>query len=100
MSGFVLTRKALDDLKEIGSYTERNWGRTHRNRYLLMLDQCFHDLASSPLKGRDCGFIRSGYRKYQVGKHLVFYRALALDQIEIVRVLHECMDVEQHLDDG
>ncbi|MBF0461510.1 MAG: type II toxin-antitoxin system RelE/ParE family toxin [Magnetococcales bacterium] len=36
MSGFVLTSKALNDLKEIGRYTEHTWGLEQRNRYLLM----------------------------------------------------------------
>ena len=51
-------------------------------------------LAATPLKGRDCSAIRFGYRKYHVRKHLVLYRILAPNQIEIVRVLHERMDVE------
>lgn len=96
MSGFVLTEKALNDLREIGRYTERTWGREQRNRYLLMLDQCFHNLAAAPQRGRDGRAIRADYRKYQAGKHLIFYRILTPDQIEIVRVLHECMDVEHH----
>ena len=98
MSGFVLTSKALNDLKEIGRYTEHTWGLEQRNRYLSIIDQCFHDLAAAPLKGRDCHAIRSGYRKHQTGRHFVFYRVLASDQIEIVRVLHERMDVERHFD--
>ena len=98
MSGFVLTSKALNDLKEIGRYTERTWGLEQRNHYLLMIDQCFHDLSAAPQRGCDCNVIRSGYRKHQAGRHVVFYRVLASDQIEIVRVLHERMDVERHFD--
>lgn len=94
MSGFVLTNKALNDLKEIGHYTQRMWGREQRNRYLSTLDQCFQDLASAPLMGQECDAIRSGYRKYLAGKHLIFYRILTPDPIEIVRVLHERMDVK------
>ncbi|MEO5331266.1 MAG: type II toxin-antitoxin system RelE/ParE family toxin [Magnetococcus sp. YQC-5] len=98
MSGFVLTNKALQDLKEIGRYTEQTWGLEQRNRYLLLIDQCIRDLVAAPLKGSDCNAIRSGYRKHQIGRHVVFYRVLASDHIEIVRVLHERMDVARHFD--
>jgi toxin ParE1/3/4 len=97
MPGFVLTNKAKADLKSIGRYTADTWGREQRDRYLALLDKCFHELAVNSLKGRDCAAIRPGYRKQGVGRHIVFYRAIAEDCIEIVRVLHERMDVERHL---
>lgn len=96
MPRFVLTNEAKADLKTIGRYTEHRWGREQRNRYLSMLDERFHHLAAHPLKGRDCSDILPGYRKYGAGKHLIFYRLLEPDPIEIVRVLHERMDVERH----
>jgi toxin ParE1/3/4 len=97
MPGFVLTKAAKADLISIGRYTQDKWGVEQRNRYLTMLDRSFHDLAGNPLMGRDCGNISPGYRKHQVGKHLVFYRQRASDLIEIVRILHERMDVEARL---
>jgi len=39
---------------------------------LTALDKAFHALAKDHLKGRDCGEIRDGYRKHQVGKHIVY----------------------------
>lgn len=97
MSAFVLTRKARNDLITIAGYTERTWGREQRNIYLRQLDDAFHFLAQSPLAGRDCAEIRQGYRKLPILAHIIFYRALAVDRIEIVRVLHKSMDVESGL---
>lgn len=97
MPRFVLTRAAKEDLKSIGRYTADTWGREQRNRYLALLDASMHDLADNPRLGRDCGEIRAGYRRYRVGKHVLFYRQLDPDRIEIVRVLHERMDVETRL---
>jgi toxin ParE1/3/4 len=76
MCGFALTRKAKDDLKAIGRYTQATWGREQRNRYLTMLDDKFHTLAANPMQGRDCSAIRDGYRKYEAGKHIIFYRQI------------------------
>jgi len=97
MPDFRLTNAAKEDLKSIGRYTQDTWGAEQRNRYLTLLDGCFHDLAANPLIGRECSDVRPGYRKYRIGKHLVFYRQGEVGWIEIVRILHERMDVETRL---
>jgi toxin ParE1/3/4 len=97
MPGFTLTNKAKADLKVIGLYTQNQWGRVQRDKYLTMLDDCFQQLAVNPLKGKDCSEIRDGYRKISVGSHLIFYRQTSEDAIEIVRVLHGRMDIETRL---
>ena len=97
MPGFVLTNRAKADLKSIGRYTSDTWGREQRNRYLAQLDRSFAQLAANPLKSRDCAGVRPGYRKHGVGQHIVFYHSIADDCIEIVRVLHQRMDLESRL---
>lgn len=99
MPAFRLTKRAKADLKDIGRYTQNTWGREQRNRYLATLDASFHDLAQTPQKGRSCDDIRQGYRKYQVGRHVIFYRQDKAD-IEIIRILHDRMDAETHLTDA
>ena len=100
MPGFSLTNKAMADLKEIGRYTQNQWGREQRDTYLTMLDACFHQLAADSLKGKDCSDIRNGYRKQAAGSHVIFYRQLSEDLIEIVRVLHGRMDIETRLSES
>ncbi|MBX9636050.1 MAG: type II toxin-antitoxin system RelE/ParE family toxin [Nitrosomonas sp.] len=97
MGSFTLTQKARDDMLSIGRYTRKQWGKTQQKRYLIQLDAAFHDLAHNPQIGRVCNDIREGYYKFGVGKHLIFYRHKEKDQIEIVRILHARMDIEQHL---
>lgn len=97
MPSFTLTNMAKADLKDIGRYTLNKWGREQRNHYLSILDACFSQLADNPSNGMDCSEIRSGYRKFNVGSHIIFYRQIISDSIEIVRVLHGHMDVENHL---
>ena len=94
---FVLTAKAVDDLKEIGRYTQKTWGVAQRNKYLQMLDDGFHELADDPQRGLDCRDVREGYRKLKVGRHVIFYRLKQNQLVEIVRVLHEKMDFDTHL---
>jgi toxin ParE1/3/4 len=65
--------------------------------YLKEIDKAFHDLAQMPDMGSKCDYIRPGYRKYSVGKHLLFYRQVNTNDIEIVCILHGRMDVERRL---
>ena len=97
MSRFSLTKQAIEDLREIGRYTQKRWGQDQRRRYLALLDQCFHTLAENPNQGQRCDEIRSGYRKFPSGQHIVFYCEQNTGGIEIIRVLHERMDLDVHL---
>ncbi len=97
MPGFTLTNRAKADLKEIGAYTQAQWGREQRNIYLTMLDSSFHLLALNSLKGTDCSDILKGYRKLKTGSHLIFYHTSSEESIEIVRILHERMEIETKL---
>lgn len=96
MVTFTLTRKAKEDMLAIGRYTRAQWGVTQQNHYLNLLDSAFHDLANKRAIGQPCNEIRENYSKYLAGKHVIFYRQITPDQIEIVRILHGRMDINQH----
>lgn len=97
MPSFILTERALIDLVEIGQYTQTHWGLEQRNNYLTMIDGCFQQLAADPLMGKDCSEIREGYRKMNAGSHVIFYRQKPSGKVEIVRILHGRMDIENKL---
>ena len=94
MPTFTLTNMAKADLKEIANFTQNRWGVNSATQYLQMLDVSFQQLADNPLKGKDCSDIRIGYRKLNIGSHMIFYRQTLADTIDIVRVLHGHMDIE------
>jgi len=94
MATFTLTNAAKNDLKDIARFTQKRWGREQRNKYLKTLDNSFHQLASNPAIGKTCNEIKAGYYKFPTGSHMIFYRKKGALKIQIVRVLHESMDVE------
>jgi toxin ParE1/3/4 len=53
---------------------------------------------SNPTIGRACNDVRPGYRKDAVGSHTLYYRIGSDDVIDVVRVLHQRMDADRHLD--
>ena len=93
MPNFSLTKAAKDDLTDIARFTQKRWGREQRNHYLKTLDDCFHQLSNNPNVGKVCGEVRPGYQKFPTGSHVVYYRSKTNGQVEIVRILHESMDV-------
>lgn len=97
MPDFTLRPKARQDLADIWHYTLDTWGEQQAENYIRDLNDGFYQLVNAPNTGRDCGHIREGYRKYPVGRHVIFYRLVSESDIEIVRILHERMDPEQHL---
>ncbi len=97
MPKFSLTKQALEDLRDIGRYTQERWGREQRRHYLALLDRSFNDLAENPSQGQRCDEIREGYRKFPSARHVIFYRESVGAGIEVVRVLHERMDMGAYL---
>lgn len=97
MKIFELTRKAKEDLRKIAKYTEKSWGRDQRNVYVKQFDDCFHLLAKTPSIGKQCDYIKAGYRKFPQGSYTVFYREGMESKITIIRILHKNMDVESKI---
>lgn len=87
-----LTPRAISDMRQIGRYTERRWGREQRDIYLRALDQRFATLADNPLLGRARPEIAAGYRSLPHGSHLIFYM-IGNDTIDIIGVPHQSMDL-------
>lgn len=93
--GYRLSPLAERDLEEIWSYTARTWSREQADRYHADIVAVIEDLAKRTRTGQAIDDIRSGYFKYAVGQHFVFYR-FATD-LDIVRVLRRRMDVVARL---
>ena len=96
MLELVVRPRARRDLKEIWLYTVQQWGTAQANQYLYALDREIQGLLKFPELGIPYDHIRPGYRSLQVKRHLVFYRRNG-QRLEIVRVLHDAMDVKSHL---
>ena len=91
-----ITPQARSDLKNILKYTQKTWGTEQRVRYKKLLDDALTKIAANPALGKPRQELRLGYYSYHVGRHYIFYRVLD-DGVEVVRVLHDSMDVGQHL---
>ncbi len=85
-----ISLEAEADTDRIAAYTTENWGWVQTDRYLGQLEDSFQLLAKSPSMGSSCDVIQANLRRFEVGKHVVFYRTEP-GGIRIVRVLHQQM---------
>ncbi|MBF0266596.1 MAG: type II toxin-antitoxin system RelE/ParE family toxin [Gammaproteobacteria bacterium] len=95
MATYKVSVRANQDLLDIGLFTEQNWGRAQRNKYLDEIDLQFQKLADNPHLGISYNEIRASYRGQLVGKHIIFYIPYNYG-VRIVRVLHQNMDYKKH----
>lgn len=93
--GYRLYPLALADLEDIWSCTVSRWSLEQAESYHAAIVAAFEGLSIGSKQGRPSD-VREGYFKYAVGSHLVFYRRSEAG-IDIVRILHQRMDVARHL---
>jgi toxin ParE1/3/4 len=85
---FQLSGAARKDLKKIANYTLQMWGEEQMWKYTRDLTKCCDLLAEGPELGRHCDRFAPGLRRFEVGKHVIFY-LWEPDGIAVVRILHQ-----------
>jgi|SRR5690554_456340 len=96
---YRITNKARIDLIEIWDYTSKTWSKTQAKKYYSQLTNAFSFLARNAEIGKDFSEIRNGLLGKSVGKHIVFYEVESTNKIDIIRVLHERMDLKSRLEE-
>jgi toxin ParE1/3/4 len=99
MKGYVLSPAAQADLSKIWDYSTRNWGGEQADRYILGIRRACEALADGRRQGRAIDDIRPGYRKLAVASHFLFYRITNAGLIDVIRILHQRMDIASRLQD-
>lgn len=94
MPKFLVSSAAGSDIRGIIRYTTLKWSAEQATRYAAGIRKCFLTLAQSPGMGRGCDSVSGGLRRFEYGKHVVFYRVVT-GEVLIVRVLHQQMIPEK-----
>jgi toxin ParE1/3/4 len=97
MTKYRLTKEAFSDLEKIWIYTCENFSIKQADKYYKLIISEMERISSNPLSGKSIDFIKEGYRVSQVKSHLIFYMINKDNIIEIVRILHQRMDVENRI---
>ena len=95
---YVISKKAVSDLEEIWLYTVEKWSVEQADRYYNLIFDEIDYICKNSDASKSMEHIRKGYRASKVKFHLIFYK-VSNDIVEIVRILHERMDIENRLKD-
>ena len=95
---YVISKKAVADLEGIWLYTVEKWFVNQADRFYNLIVDEINFICKNNNAGKSMEHIRKGYRASKVKSHLIFYRILN-NTVEIIRILHERMDIENRLND-
>ncbi len=100
MVDLLFSNKAVEDLTNIWNHTVETWSEAQADKYYALLIATCRQIADSPRPlGREYSEILSGLFGCPAGKHIVFYRSGSEHTVEIVRILHERMDLRNRIND-
>lgn len=97
---YKLTKEAVNDLELIWLYTLKTWSVDQADRYFELIMTEIEFLTENPLYGKEYTHVRKGYLSSRVKSHFIFYKINQVEnEIEIIRILHQRMDIEFRLDE-
>jgi toxin ParE1/3/4 len=99
MSKYFLSNKAVDDLSKIWDYTYEVWSENQADKYYYeLLEDCL-ELCENQNLGHNYIEIDLEIYGYKSGQHIIFYRMLNKEEIEVVRFLHSRMDLKNRIEE-
>jgi toxin ParE1/3/4 len=99
MVRYRLTNKAVDDLTQIWNYTYKEWSGNQADTYYQLLIENFERIGCNPDLGKNYSEITENLMGFKVGRHIIFYRRIGENEIEITRILHEQMDLKHRINE-
>ena len=97
---YKISQAASRDIENIWLYTIEKWSIEQADRYFNLIMDEIEYLTEYPKSGKNYSIVRKEYFRSQIKSHFIFYKINRENQeIEIIRILHQRMDIETRLDD-
>jgi toxin ParE1/3/4 len=97
MPKFKLTNNAVKDLSDIWYYTVEAWSESQADKYYKLLLNACSLIAKKPQIGKVYEEIYPELKGKRTSKHIIFYRVMDDQSIEIARIIQERMDLKNKL---
>jgi toxin ParE1/3/4 len=97
MAKVILRQKAIDDLNNIWEYTIEKWSEKQADKYYATIKFACKEIGENPDLGKEYFGINRNLLGLKSGKHIVFYHLISENEIEVIRILHERMDLKNRL---
>ena len=90
-------QKANDDLNNIWGYTYEKWSENQADKYYATIKFACQEIGMNPDLGKVYSGISQNLLGLKSGKHIIFYTLIYENEIEVVRILHERMDLKNKI---
>ena len=97
MAQYKLTNKAVEDLSKIWDYTFEVWSEQQADKYYDGLISNCQEITENPDFGKNYDGISKQLLGVKANRHIIFYRTLNENYVEITRILHERMDLKKRI---
>jgi toxin ParE1/3/4 len=97
MANYFLSHKAMADLSEIWNYTFDIWSENQADKYYKDLIGGCNNISENSKIGKCYDEIDKDIFGFRAGNHIIFYRLTPDNKIEILRILHQNMDLKNRI---
>ena len=97
MAKVILRQEAIDDLNDIWDYTFEKWSEKQADKYYATIKIACNGIGENPDVGKEYFGISKNLLGLKSGKHIIFYQSLSENEIEVIRILHERMDLKKQI---
>lgn len=97
MAKYKLTKQAVKDLSKIWNYTFEVWSENQADKYYDGIISHCEEIAENPNLGKNYDGISKQLFGIKSNRHIIFYRTLNENYVEITRILHQRMDLKNRV---
>lgn len=97
MAKYYLSNKAVEDLTKIYECTFEFWSENQADKYYQEIIESCELLAENPNIGKNYTEIDSQIFGFIANKHIIFYKVIDVQQIEVIRILGTQMDLKNRI---
>ena len=94
---YRISEAAINDLDGIWEYTFLKWSKEQADRYHNLIINEIEFIAENISSGKPMNHIKDDYLVSYVKSHMIFFKRKE-EIVEIIRILHQKMDIESNLE--
>ena len=96
-NNYRISKQAIADINKIWIYTLQKWSKEQADRYYDLLMDEIQFVADNYMVTKSAEQTRKNYRVSKMKSHLIFFRKNDEGVVEIVRILHQRMNIKKRL---
>lgn len=99
MAKVIFRQEAINDLTDIWDYTFQEWSGNQADNYYDTIKLACKSIEANPNIGKIYTEISKSLFGLKSRKHIIFYHQISENEIEVIRILHERMDLKNRINE-